>query len=113
MNRTQSVARGENEKGEALLVVAGRRVGLRKAMKVLTYMTAWEHVREDLGRAPTAEEYAKWWRESNATAYREQALFRQAFPDESTPARLLDLATEQANVRRGVATALGATLILG
>jgi hypothetical protein len=68
-------------------------------------------VRDDLGREPTAEEYAKWWKESPATAYREQALFRQAFPDEQNPARLLDVAAEQANVRRSVGTALGRAII--
>lgn len=113
MSRSQNVAKGQDRQGTPLLVVATQRVGLRKAMKVLAYMTAWDHVRDDLGREPSAEEYAKWWKESPATAYRQQALFRDAFPAETTPSRLLDLAAEQANVRRGVATALGKTILRG
>lgn len=109
--RSQDVAKGTTTEGEPLLVVAGRRVGLRRAMKAMTYMIAWDHVRDDLGHEPTAEEYAAWWKESPATAYREQALFRQAFPGEQNPARLLDLAAEQANTRKSVGTTLGRTLI--
>ena len=109
--RSQEVAHGREAGGTPLLVVAGRRVGLRKAMKVLAYMTAWAHVRDDIGHDPTAEEFAAWWKESAATAYRAQQLFRQAFPDETNPARLLELAAEQANARRPVATALGNTLL--
>ncbi len=74
-----------------LLEYAHRRVGLRNSMRVMTYMVSWQIAREDLGYEPTAEQYGQWWKESPATAYREQALFRQAFPNESNPARLLDL----------------------
>jgi hypothetical protein len=43
-----------------------------------------------LGHPPTVEEYADWWKESRATAYREQQLFRETFPGMETPDLLLD-----------------------
>ncbi len=75
---------------QTLLEHARQRVGCRNALRVMTYMVAWQIAREDIGHEPTAEQYGQWWKESPATAYREQALFRRAFPNESNPARLLD-----------------------
>jgi len=77
-------------KESTLLQIATKRVGVRSGFKAVTYMVAWQIVRDDLGHDPTVAQYADWWRESQATAYREQALFREAFPEERTPARLLD-----------------------
>ena len=74
---------------DALAVVLARRVGFRKAMKVLTFIVAWGVVIEDTGDEDIGiEDYAAWWRESERTAFREQALFREAMPDEDTPTRL-------------------------
>jgi hypothetical protein len=73
-----------------LLMIAQRRVGLRKSLQVMTYMVSWRICADDLAHEPTAEEYADWWKVSRRTAYREQALFREAFPGESSPARLLE-----------------------
>lgn len=76
-------------------------------------MVAYQVVRDDLGHSPTIEEYGDWWKQSRSTSYREQALFRQAFPSEETPDRLLD-ATAQAWAsrpsRRPNPTALGDAL---
>lgn len=110
MSRSQHTARATDETGTPLLQLAAQRVGLRKAMKVLSFMVAWDHARDQLGYEPTIDQYAEWWKESAATAYRHQQVFREAFPGETTPSRLLDLAAEQANVRRGVAS-LGRTLV--
>jgi hypothetical protein len=110
MSRSQNVAQGRTPDGTPLLELAAKRVGLRKAMKVLSFMVAWDHARDRLGHEPTIEEYSDWWKESPATAYRHQALFRQAFPGETTPSRLLDLAALQANVQVGSAM-LGRTIV--
>jgi hypothetical protein len=72
-----------------------RTFGFRKAMRVVSFVTCWEIVRRDLGREPTIEEYGEWWKESRATAFRHQQLFREAFPNEETPSRLLDVMSEQ------------------
>lgn len=93
-----------------LFDVARHNAGLRGAMKALTYMLCWGMVRDDLGRDPTIEEYSEWWKESVRTAYRHQAEFRRAFPNEENPSRLLDIASAQWDARKGVA-GLGATLL--
>jgi hypothetical protein len=104
------VGQARYESGEPLLTIAARRVGLRKAFKVLSFMAAWGLAEESVGRSIGIEEYASWWREANGTVYRHQALFREAFPGESTPARLLALASEQWDERKGI-TALGAVVV--
>jgi len=111
MARTQTVAKAVNDEGQPLLAVAQRRVGLRKAFQALTFMSAWDMVRA-AGHAkaePTIEDYAAYWKISPATAYREQRLFREAFPGEASPTRLLELAAEQANSREPVGALLGKT----
>jgi hypothetical protein len=97
------VGQGRTETGEPLLVVASRAVGLRRAFRVLTYMAAWDRARRALDKRPiTLDDYRQWWRQNERTAYREQALFREAFPGETTPDRLLDLAYGQWIERHGV-----------
>jgi hypothetical protein len=73
----------------ALVAVMTRNVGFVKAMKVLTFVAAWGIATESLGHPPVSvEEYADWWKESYPTAYREQKLFREALPGETTPERI-------------------------
>src|SRR6266511_1489401 len=75
----------------SLAELLARRVGLRKTIKVLSFIVAWGIVYESLGRAPdSVEEYADWWRESRAKAFREQQLFREALPGEETPTRIYE-----------------------
>ena len=85
------------------------RVGLRKTLKALTFIASWGIVYEALGRAPESiEEYAEWWRESRAKAFRDQQLFREALPGEDTPTRIY----EQARVHVEV-SAPAAPVLLG
>ncbi len=86
-----------------MLAIAAREVGFRKAFKVLSFMAAWDYAQRQIGHEIGITEYATWWKESNGTAYRHQALFREAFPGETTPARLLGLAVEQWDQRQGTA----------
>lgn len=79
-----------------------------KAARVVAFIQAWGIVRLDLGREPTVEEYAEWWRESRATVYRHQALFRQCFTRCQTPAPVLDL-LERARAERADMSELVAT----
>src|SRR5919205_295819 len=85
-----------------LLELAVARVGMRRGARVLAFMIAWDVVRKELGREPSIEEYGEWWRTSVRTAYREQALFRDAFPGEENPARLMDSAKGEWDERKGV-----------
>jgi hypothetical protein len=100
---SQLVARGRDGQDQPLLVVAQQRVGLRRAFKVLSFMVAWEHARAQLRQQElTVPEYAEWWREPESTVYRHQAAFRDAFPGETNPDRLLDRAAQQWDARSGV-----------
>lgn len=75
----------------SVLEVAYLQTGsLRRAARVAAFVFAWAKCRRELGREPSMEEYADYWRESAATAYREQALFREVFSCDS-PAPVLDL----------------------
>lgn len=79
-----------------LFQAAVRRVGLRRAGQVMAFMVAWEAARQELGRSPAnVEEYAEHWRQPVRSAYRELARFRETFPAETTPDRLLDQALAQ------------------
>lgn len=108
---SQKVAHGEDQSGRPLLVVASERVGVRKAFKVLTFMATWDRARRAMRKqALTLDEYADWWKEPRSTSFRHQALFREAFPGEETPDRLLDMAEGQWIERKGV-SALGAVVV--
>jgi hypothetical protein len=66
-------------------------------------MVEWQIARDQLGRESiTLAEFREWWRISERTAYRDQAYFREAFPGETTPDRLLDAALAAWDQRRGV-----------
>jgi hypothetical protein len=100
---SQKVSQARSQDGEPLLTIAGRNVGLRQAFQALTFMAAWDRARKALLRENlTLEDYADWWKVNRRTAFREQARFREAFPGETTPDRLLDLAEGQWVERRGV-----------
>jgi hypothetical protein len=100
---SQMVSHGQDESGEILLSVAARSVGLRRAMRALTFMAAWDRARKAMRKeALTLDEYREWWRESERTSFRDQQRFREAFPGESTPDRLLDLAEGQWVERNGI-----------
>jgi hypothetical protein len=74
---------------EPLFVGLTRRVGLRKAFKVLLFITQWGYVYEYLrGPVASVEEYAEWWHLNERNAYREQKLFREAVPGDLNPNRL-------------------------
>jgi hypothetical protein len=102
MSAPSRVAQGQ-ENGQPLLTIASKRVGLRRAFGTLAFMAAWDVARTRTRREKlTLDEYADYWRVSRATAFREQARFREAFPSEQTPDALLDLAATQWDVRTGV-----------
>src|SRR4051794_18566436 len=77
-------------KPPTLQQAAALHVGQVKGAKVVAFLVCWAVAEEALGHPPTLDEYADWWNESRATAFREQARFREAFPGETTPQRLVD-----------------------
>ena len=51
----------------------------------------WAATRDTLiGHDPSVDEDAEWWKESRRTAFREQAVFREAFPMLDSPAAIYD-----------------------
>jgi hypothetical protein len=75
--------------------LASARVGQTKGAKVVAFIVMWAIAEDALGHPPTLDEYAEWWRESRSTAFRLQARFREAFPSETTPQRLVDLLRQE------------------
>jgi hypothetical protein len=69
--------------------------GQVRGARLAAFVLAWDAVRRDLGRPPSVDEYAAWWKVSRRAGYYEQQRFREAFPDLSTPDPLLDLMEEQ------------------
>jgi hypothetical protein len=75
-----------------LLEVAYARTGsMLKAARVVSFVIGWDVVRRDLGRSPSVDEYADWWKEHRASAYRHRNEFREVFPGADTPDAVLDL----------------------
>ncbi len=73
---------------------AAKRVGAFKSARVIAFILSWGIAAEAVGHPLTLEEFADWWKESRSTSFREQALFREAFPGETTPQRLVSLLSE-------------------
>lgn len=73
-----------------LEVVYGVTGSYRETAKICSFVKSWAKVRDSIGKTPNMEEYAAYWKVGRATAYREQALFREAFPDLHDPGPLLD-----------------------
>lgn len=85
-----------------LLEVAVARVGGLRGGRVIAFMVAWDVSTRDLGHDPTVEEYAEWWKVSRSTAYRELRFFRQAFPHERDPSRIMGFVRASSDAPRKV-----------
>ncbi len=58
---------------------------------MVAFIVQWAIAQEALDHPLTLDEYGEWWHASRSTVFREQARFREAFPGETTPQRLVDL----------------------
>lgn len=86
----------KKQKRESLMTIAVQRVGPVQAYKALVFATCWGHCTKKLGRPPvTVDEYADWWNKSRAMGFREQRVFRDAFPEHETPTALCAWIEEQ------------------
>jgi hypothetical protein len=95
--------RVSNPRDLTLFEYGRQNAGLRVTIQALTFMAAWDHARRAMRRETlTLHEYAEWWRVARTTAFREQGRFRQAFPGEATPDRLLDAMASYWDERTGV-----------
>jgi hypothetical protein len=57
-----------------------QRVGVRRAARVIAFVSTYYATQQELGHPPTMEEYADDWGMSHRTAYRDLELFREAQP---------------------------------
>jgi hypothetical protein len=108
------------EKGVPLMLVAQANAGIRKGARACVVLMSWQIAERSLGRplgegkgtAAAVLEFTEWWSQHERTTWRDLAAFREAFPGEDTPARLVQLLRErQAATRRGV-KGLGAVPVL-
>lgn len=86
--------------------LAAANVGQIAGAKVVAFIVQWAIAQEALGHPLTLDEYGDWWNASRSTVFREQARFREAFPSETTPQRLVDLLGREEGstwFKRGVA----------
>lgn len=96
----------------SLMEYAIRQGGVVRAGRVLTFVIAWGTARDKLGDewpdtlSAQVRAYAEWWKQSERTSWREIKRFREVFPDEETPSRLLDL-VQAGKARDDLAVSLG------
>ena len=76
-----------SEQREVLAVYLFRTLGWRKGSKVVAFVASWGIYSESLlpGDERSLGAYGAYWSQSRATCFREQELFRQAFPGYETP----------------------------
>jgi len=89
------------------LEVAIGTAGIRKAVKGFTWAYTWAVVREAVGHDPSVDEVAEWWRASSRSVYRDQAAFRECFPQLDTPAKLYEAPELRAKIRQTIKTMSG------
>jgi len=77
--------------------IYARTGSMRHTLRISVLIQQWALVRRDLGRRPTVEQYYEWWKQSERTAYRDLALFREAFPDEDGPDRIAQWLNQRAD----------------
>ena len=77
-------------KAPSILETMFARVGMRAGMRVGTFIAAWATAEKDIGHEISCDEYADWWKMARSTAFREQAAFRECFPEFETPTTLIN-----------------------
>jgi hypothetical protein len=82
---------GEGETGEPFVKWLHRAAGRDRAKRLVVFLQQWDHLADELGRAPTVREYAEEWRESESGVYRLLEELREVFPTERDPSRIMNL----------------------
>ena len=62
-----------------------------KAERLTAFLHQWDYLADELGHSPTPPEYSPKWSVPRPSAYRLAEEFREVFPTEQDPARLLRL----------------------
>jgi hypothetical protein len=65
---------------------------MRTTFRALTFAIRWAACCAELGQEPeSVDEFCEVMREARRTAFRDQQAFRQAFPTETTPLRMIEV----------------------
>lgn len=73
--------------------------GIRKGMRVATFVAQWTIAQRQLEHEPSLEEAAAWWKENERSWYRRLAEFRELLPGHETPAPIAAAIIADANAR--------------
>lgn len=86
-----------------------KKVGLRKGTRAAAFIVAWGLYMDSLPpeSKPTMVGYSAYWKQSDATSYREFDVFHQAFPDEKYPDRIWEKARSAVHDRKALSAATG------
>lgn len=100
---------------ESLLALAIERRGVLRGAAAIAFMAQWAQARDAAEEWPTdlspqVRAYARHWRVSERTAWREISRFREVWPEEESPSRLLDQVAGRWERNAGIA-ALGAVVL--
>lgn len=89
-----------------------RKLGYRKGTKVAAFVVAWGIYTDSLqeGRRASMFGYANYWKQSQATSYRELEVFHEAFPDEVLPDRVWSVVGRHVEERKSRAVAAAQAL---
>lgn len=85
------------------------KVGFRKGTRVAAFIAAWGLYVESLPpeKKATMVGYTAYWKQSEATSYRELDVFHQAFPDERYPDRIWEKVRPDVLDRKAVRAVAG------
>lgn len=87
------------------LIAAG---GIRKGMRVATFVAQWTIAQSALEREPSVDEAAAWWKEERRTWYRRLAEFRELLPQLDSPASIAaDVIADEHGRADGVGSVIG------
>lgn len=85
-----------------VIEVAVRKGGIRKGLRVTTFIAQWTIAQQQLGHEPTTEEAAAWWKEPERTWYDRLREFREIFDlaDNPAPIAAAAIASTEARLNR-------------
>lgn len=81
-----------------MIEVAVAKGGIRKGLRVCTFIAQWTIAQQQLGHEPTLEEACAWWKEPERTWFRRLAEFREVFDLAETPALIAAAAIANAEL---------------
>lgn len=79
-----------------VLALCVQKAGWREGRKVAQFIVEWEMAAASHGRKISADEFAAYWKDHRATAFRRLDRFRQAFPELGEHGKPDDLMTIRA-----------------